>query len=229
VRVFCFPYAGGGCSTYSAWSALLPEEIEVCPVQLPGRETRITEPPYTTIEALIPPLVEALLPYLDMPFALFGHSMGALISFEVARYLSEQYAQLPVRLVVSAHRAPHLPDTKAPIHHLPAKDFVHELLRLQGTPAEAASHDELLQLILPTLRADFTLCETYTYQQAEPLSCPITALGGLQDHAVPRSHLEAWQAQTKATFQTRFFIGNHFFIKTAQHEILRTLTRELLT
>src|SRR5205814_4666171 len=172
LRLFCFPYAGGGASIFRTWSENLPPEIEACPIQLPGRESRLLEAPFSQLFSLIEPVAQALLPYLDMPCAFFGHSMGALVSFELARYLRRQHGLSPVHLFVSGRRAPQLSDPDPPIHPLPEAEFLEELRSLKGTPEEVLQNTELLQLLLPLLRADFAVCETYAYAPETPLLCP---------------------------------------------------------
>lgn len=226
-RLFCFPYSGGSASIFVPWARALPASIEVWPIQLPGRGARLSEPPFTQMNALVQALFQAILPYLDKPFIFFGHSMGALLSFELARYLRRHAGLLPVHLIASGHRAPQVPDPDPPIHNLPEPAFLDELRRLNGTPEEILHHDELRQLLLPTLRADFTVCETYAYTNDEPLECPISAFGGLQDKDVARYHLEAWQLQTRSTFTVRMFPGDHFFLNTARSLLLQALVREL--
>ncbi len=227
IRLFCFPYSGGSASIFAAWAEIMPAAIEVCPIQLPGRGTRVSTPPFTAIEPLIVATVEALLPYLDKPFALFGHSMGALISFELARFLRRHHGLSPVHLCASAHRAPQLPDRGPMLHALPEPEFWEELRRLNGTPPEVLRHDELRALIQPLLRADFSVCETYAYAEDAPLACPILALGGLQDSDVTRDDLAPWRAQTEGAFAVRMLPGDHFFINTARQLLLQTLARDL--
>lgn len=227
LRLFCFPHSGGSAAVFASWQQRLPATIEVWPVQLPGRGKRLSEPAYTHLPLLIEALHAAMLPYLDKPFAFFGHSMGALVSFELARHLRRNAGRSPAHLIVSAHRAPHLPDPDPPVHHLPEPALLAELRRLNGTPAELLEHAELLELLLPTLRADFALCETYTYTDDRPLDCSIAALGGLEDHDVPYEHLAAWRIQTQATFTLRMFPGDHFFLNTTRPLLLQTLVHEL--
>lgn len=230
VRLFCFPYAGGGASIFRTWSALVSPEIEVCPVQLPGRESRLLEAPFSSIHPLIEVLVPTLLPYLDdMPYALFGHSMGTLICFELARSLRHTAsASPPLALFMSGHRAPQLPDSDSPTHHLPEPEFIEELRRLQGTPEEFLQNEELLRLMLPLLRADFALCETYVYQPEEPLTCSICAFGGRQDTEAPSATIAAWREQTRGAFKQRFFAGSHFFLHKEQRSLLQVLSQDLL-
>jgi len=225
LRLFCFPYAGGGASIFRTWSDGLPADVEVCPVQFPGRGTRLMERPFTQLSTLIEALAQGLAPLLDKPFAFFGHSLGALVSFELARQIRGQYGTHPVRLFVSGGRAPQIPHRAAPIHTLPDKEFLLELRRLNGTPSELLNHEELMEIMVPLLRADFALYETYQYSTDAPLSCPISAFGGLQDHRVNDHDLEAWRAQTSSAFALRMFPGDHFFLK--QPLLLRVLSHEL--
>ncbi len=227
LRLFGFPYAGGAASIFYTWPDGLPRDVEVCPVQLPGRQDRIREAPFTQI----PPLVQAILPeirpHLDLPFAFFGHSLGALISFELARQLARKNDPGPVRLFVSGHRAPQVPDPDSPIYHLPEAEFIEELERLNGTPKMVLENPELMQLFLPLLRADFSAAETYAYTAGAPLDCPISAFGGLQDHKVRQDDLAVWQKQTRRTFTLRMFPGDHFFLHSNQALLLQALSRDL--
>ncbi len=227
LRLFCFPYAGGGAPIFHTWSDGLPAEVEVCPVQFPGRGTRLREPPFTQLSPLVRALAQALSPLLDTPFAFFGHSLGALVSFELARQLRQQHSLEPVCLFISAHPAPQIPSSRPPMHTLPEREFLEKLRRLGGTPTEVLEHEELMQLVLPVLRADFAVYETYAYSAEFPLSCPISAFGGLHDRSVNRSDLEAWRAQTHAPFSLRMLPGDHFFLNTAKPLLLRLLSREL--
>jgi medium-chain acyl-[acyl-carrier-protein] hydrolase len=228
LRLFCFPYAGGAASIFYTWPDDLPKDVEVCPIQLPGRQDRIRETPFTHVTPLVQAIAPAIRPYLDKPYAFFGHSLGTLISFELARLLAAQNDPGPVRLLVSGHRAPQAPDPNPPIHHLPDAEFIEELERLNGTPEMVLENPELLQLFLPLLRADFTAAETYTYTAGAPLDCHISAFGGLQDDKVSRDGLAAWQEQTRRTFTLRMFPGDHFFLHSARALLLQALSRDLL-
>jgi medium-chain acyl-[acyl-carrier-protein] hydrolase len=227
LRLFCFPYAGGSASIFRQWAQSLPAGVEVCAIQLPGRGSRLLEPAITRIPRLITAMAPALLPYLDKPFAFFGHSMGNIISLELARYLRRKLKIEPVHVFVSGSRAPQLPDTEPRSYDLPEADFIKYLRRLNGTPTEILEHPELMGLLLPVLRADFELVQTYAYAHAKPLACPITAFGGLLDKEVGRRRLEAWREQTAAHFSLNMVPGDHFFIHESQSLLLATLSEEL--
>ena len=227
LRLFCFPYAGTGAAIFRTWSGGLPADIEVCPIQFPGRATRLAETPFKRLSLLVQALAPAVVPLLDKPFAFFGHSLGALVAFELARQLRRQSDVQPVRLFVSAARAPQTPLRHRSIHALPEGEFLLELRRLNGIPGKVLQHAELMQLMLPMLRADFAVFETYAYSTEPPLDCCISSFGGLQDHRVTRGDLEAWRDQTSASFSLRLFPGDHFFMNTTQLLLLQVLSQEL--
>ena len=227
LRLFCFPYAGGGASIFRDWAASLPASVEVCPIQLPGRESRIQERPFHRVTALVSALSCALQPYLDKPFAFWGHSMGALIAFELARQLRRENKPGPLHLLVSGHRAPQLPDSVPPIHQLPEREFVRELRLLNGTPETVLQHAELMQLMMPILRADFALAETYTYTVEAPLDCSISVFGGLQDERVGNNDLKPWQEQTWQDFSLRLFPGDHFYFHSHRSQLFLAMSEEL--
>ena len=229
LRLFCFPYAGGGASIYRAWPDHLPPDIDVCSIRLPGRENRLKEAPFTQLPALIQALMGVLSEHFDKPFLFFGHSLGALISFELARALRECQSPGPAQLFVSGCRAPQLPDREPPMRHLPDPEFVAGLRRLKGTPENVLHHRELMQLLLPTLRADFALFETYAYEPQEPLDCPIFAYCGLEDTKTGRDEMMAWRAQTRGAFSLRMFPGDHFFLHRDQAMLLQVMSQEIRT
>ena len=185
------------------------------------------EPPFSELSLLVEALTVALLPLLDKPFALFGHSLGSLVCFELARQLQTKHQARPIRLFVSAGPAPQIPHRGLPIHNLPEEEFSAELRRLNGTPGELLNHKELMEIVLPSLRADFALYESYRYLSGLPLNCPISTFGGLSDQRVKHGDLEAWRDQTSVSFSIRMFPGDHFFLKTTQPLLLRALSQEL--
>ena len=227
LRMFCFPYAGGGASTYRGWGASLPHEVEVCPVQLPGREGRLREQPFTRPEEMITAVADALITWLDLPFVFFGHSMGGMIGFELARELRRRGRTLPLHLFVSGRRAPQLPARDEPIHNLPEPEFIERLRELEGTPEEVLQHAELMKLLIPLLRADFAVNETYEYTEEPPLDIGISAFGGLSDVDVSREDVEAWSVQTRGRFRMRMMPGGHFFLHIHKDLILESVARDL--
>ena len=181
---------------------------------------RLKEPAFTRLSPLVRVLATALHPVLDVPFAFFGYSMGALISFELARYLRHADMPEPIHLLVAAHRAPQLPDRRPPIHHLSDDVLLDRLTQLGGTPQEILQQTELMKIMLPIIRADFALCETYSYAADEPLDYPITAFGGLKDTSVSEQELQAWREQTRNTFALHMIPGDHFFIRSHVQALL---------
>ncbi|MEC4814646.1 MAG: beta-ketoacyl synthase N-terminal-like domain-containing protein [Scytonema sp. PMC 1069.18] len=227
LRLFCFPYAGSGASIFYSWLEELPNNIELLPIQLPGREDRLGETPFNRLKPLIETLIPQLSSYLDAPFVFFGHSLGALIAFELARELRKQNLPTPVQLFVSGSRAPQVPDLDAPIHKLPEPKFLESLRRLNGTRDEVLQNPEVMQLFLPALRADFAILETYFYSTQEPLNCPITALGGKEDSRVNPEQLAAWREQTHSEFSIKMFPGDHFFLHSDRTLVLQTIVQEI--
>jgi surfactin synthase thioesterase subunit len=227
MRLFCVPYAGGAANIYRRWTESLGAIVEVWAIELPGRGSRLRERPFTTLPDLVQNLGPAFRPYQDKPFAFFGHSMGAIISFELARYLRRERLRNPLHLFVSGCRALQLPDSRPPTYDLPEAEFMEELRRLNGTPGDVLDHPEMMEFILPLLRADFALTQTYEYTHEPPLDCPITAFGGFQDEEINRASVEAWQAQTTSVFSSYLLPGDHFFLDSSRTALLEVLAREL--
>jgi surfactin synthase thioesterase subunit len=187
----------------------------------------LAEPPFTEMRPLIETLVEVSLPYMEEPFAFWGHSMGAVISFELARELQKQSLPGPIQLFVSGRAAPQIQDPEPPIHQLSDESFIEELRGLEGTPEAVLENAELMQLLMPTLRADFALIETYNYLSGKPLDCPICAFGGRGDKRVSPEDLLAWHEQTNSCFSVDLLPGDHFFILNESDLVLQTLSRKL--
>lgn len=227
LRLFCFPYAGGGASIYYQWPRGLPPEVEVCAVQLPGRESRLIEEPFSRIPELVAKLAEELGPFMDRPFAFFGHSNGAVMGFELARTLRREGRRMPEHLFMSGRPAPQLPLQDPPIHALPHDDFLRELRRFKGTPEEILQNAEIMELVAPLLRADFALGETYEFVPDEPLAVPLSAYGGETDDEVSVDEVAAWREQTSAAFSLKIFPGDHFFLNGDRDQVLAELSREL--
>lgn len=230
LRLFCFPYAGGGASAYFAWSrALRDDPIEVVAVQPPGRENRLREEPYRDLASLVAALDAAIAPRLDRPFAFFGHSMGALLAFELTRRLRESGGPLPAHLFVSGARAPDLADDDEPLHPIADDDAFLEAVatRYGGIPPIVLENAELRSVILPALRADMTLTESYVYRDTPPFPCDIAAYGGADDARVGEARLARWRGWTSGDFSCRQYEGDHFFLNSARDALVAHVTTRL--
>lgn len=229
LRIFCLPYAGGGASIYRPWVRHLPAEVQVCPIQLPGREERLRETAFTQVPLLVETVAEALTPHLDLPYVLFGHSLGALLAFELARELRRRELPAPQHLYASAARAPHLPPRERAIHALPEAEFVAELCRRYGGMPDAVLQSaELMAMLLPILRADLTLLETYHHLPEPPLACPVGALTGTGDPHVRREEVAAWREHTSGGFTLQLMPGGHLYLKDDPTAVPRALARGLV-
>ena len=228
LRLYCLPHAGGGAAVYAAWANLLPPDVELCRVQLPCRENRRREAPFIAMTPLIEALAEELRPHLNLPFAFFGHSMGALIAFELARQLRRGGGLLPAQLFVSGRWAPHWPNPDPALAHLPDPEFIAALrVRYNNIPDIVANDPDLLAIYVPLLRADVTLLDTYVYTPDRALDCPIIALGGADDARVPRASLEAWQEHSTQSGLVQQFPGGHFYLQSGRPALLNVLAQEL--
>ena len=228
-RLFLFPYAGSGPAAFGKWSAGLPDNIEVWIAHYPGRGSRHTEPPLRQVITLTDKFAQAIQSLLDKPFALFGHSLGGLVAFELARQLRKQNLPGPQTLFISACGAPQLLDPHPPIHTLPDREFLQALQELKGMPVEVFNFPELIELLLPALRADFEAVENYQYpSDGLPLNCPIVAFGGLDDPRVSQERLEGWAMHTNAGFKSQFFPGDHFFIHGMKEALLQSIAKEII-
>ncbi len=224
LRLFCFPYAGGGASIYNGWSAALPADVELCALQLPGRERRIQEPPMRQLSTLVDALEPVLAPLLDKPFVFFGYSMGTRIALALAQRWQAQGAPLPLGMVMAAASAPHTPRPSRA--DLDDARFIELLRSYEGTPSEVFAHRELLDMVLPTLRADFSLADARL--PPLPVRCPLSAWAGLTDAHVTPEGLEQWRELTTGDFQVRHFPGGHFFLRNAREALLGALREELV-
>jgi surfactin synthase thioesterase subunit len=224
LRLFCFPYAGVGASAYFAWRGLHPG-IELIVAQLPGRENRFGEAPLREMSAIVAELAEAIRPYSDRPCAFFGHSMGAVVGFELARRLHSEGLPGPVHLFVSGRPAPHRPELLPPIHDVPDNEFLEQIQRRwgNGIPKLVLHDPELLPMFLTILRADLAAIETYSNLEGRRLDCPITAFGGDEDPSVSPDDLCAWSVHTTGPFRWRMVSGGHFFIREQQQIIAKAV------
>jgi surfactin synthase thioesterase subunit len=229
-RLFLFPYAGGGPSAFGKWLGKLPPNIEGYIAHYPGRGSRSRESAICSLTVLVERLGQAIKPLLDRPYAFFGHSLGAMVAFELARQLREQKLPQPQALFVSACGAPHLDDPHPPIHTSSDSEFIRSLQQLNGIPSEILDYPGAMQLFLPMLRADFEAAETYHYDSSQPpLECPTLAFGGLDDPVVDRERLEGWASHTNSHFRSHYFPGDHFFINTAKEMVIQCIVDEIET
>jgi medium-chain acyl-[acyl-carrier-protein] hydrolase len=220
-RVICFPHAGGSAQAYRTFHKHLPADVEVCAIQPPGRDERGGEPAHRDLGVLVREVVEAIGPLLDRPFAFFGHSMGALAAFETTRALRTRGMPQPTHLFVSGRRAPQLAHDRAPLHDLDDAAFLDGLRRYEGTPDVVLRDPELAQVFLPTIRADVCAVETYRFETAAPLACPIVACGGVGDPDVSRDHLARWREMTSGPFQLAMFPGGHFYLREREARVVQ--------
>jgi surfactin synthase thioesterase subunit/glycosyltransferase involved in cell wall biosynthesis len=221
LRLFCFPHAGGGAAAFHRWAERLPRGLVVVPMRPPRPAT-----PYT-MAGLVAVLGDSIQPYLDESFAFFGHSMGAIVAFELARLLRRRNLPAPRMLVASGARAPQFRRGHVPPPEPGEAEFVATLRRLEGTPSEVLDNPNLMELILPALREDAAIYRNYVYADEPPLDCAIRAYGGAEDPNVRREHLDGWAAETTAAFAVRVFPGGHFYLRTSRQEFLAALARDL--
>ncbi len=228
IRLIGIPNAGGGPALFRTWSNDLPPEIGVYPALLPGQGSRLREQPPIHIQTMVRDLGVALEPYLNEPFALFGYSMGALVAFELARYLRQHGRPQPLYLFVAARRAPHVLDAAPPLHELPDGSFLRGMqARYGGIPQAILQDAEMLAAFTPVLRANFTMIETYHYADAPPLDIPIVAFGGTRDLTTNETDLMAWGDQTHRSFAHHIYPGDHFFIQQHQHAVMEVIRQTL--
>jgi medium-chain acyl-[acyl-carrier-protein] hydrolase len=228
VRLFCFHYAGGSASAFKEWKDDVAECSELTAIQLPGRENRYSEQLLYDIDHIINDLYLNILAYLDKPYVFFGHSLGAIIAFELTRVLRRSGKPQPKHLIIAGTRAPHIDRSKDAIHTLDDTRFTNKLMMYNGISQSLLEDKELLGIFLPIIRADFCLSETYKCESQKPLSCPITALGGSSDFTFPHAELLEWKDHTLGTFVDYKLNGDHFFIKSSYREVIKIVNNVLL-
>lgn len=220
LRLFCFSYAGGSAASFMPWQEALGPDIEVCAVQLPGRGARFSEAPYTSMPDLVNAIAAVLKAHNTLPFAFFGHSLGALIAFELARHCQRQTQAMPEQLIVSGCNAPQMRNKTRDLHAMHDAALIKELQRYNGTPPELLQNRDLMELVLPTIRADFALAEKYHYSPSAPLNIPLTVLAGRDDEHTSSAQVEAWQREVTTKCHVDWFEGDHFFLQPKLHEVL---------
>jgi medium-chain acyl-[acyl-carrier-protein] hydrolase len=226
LRLFCFSFAGGSVSSFAGWRKQSDNGFEVCPIEYPGRGSRFKESGCGTLAGLVEIIAVDLRSELQEPYALLGHSFGAIVAFELTRLLKSSNAPMPVRLFISAIRAPHLPQPEK-IHDLPEREFLAKLKSYDGVPQEALQNSELLSLVVPVIRDDFRLYEQHVYQNDDPLPVPISVLGGSQDTKVPAADLMAWSQHTHKSFRCHFFPGGHFFLYEPRFSVMKDIKEDI--
>jgi surfactin synthase thioesterase subunit len=227
-RLVCCHHAGGTASTFRSWSARLPDWIELWAVQLPGRESRVKEPLVEDLHEITARLAPSVVDHLaDRPLALFGHSMGALVAYELARRLSAHNRSWPDWLFVSGRNAPHRPRVTDSMHLADDETLVGRLREIGGTPELVLQDPGFREMLLPIYRADLAVCNTYEHHLGEPLRCPMTILGGADDTEASPDGLAAWSELTTGVTEQITFPGGHFFISTSSSEVLELIEKRL--
>ncbi|MCZ1012581.1 alpha/beta fold hydrolase [Streptomyces lydicus] len=222
--LICLPYAGGGPQTYQGWGELLGASYEVLAITPPGRGRRFGEEPCRDLSSLVTSLTDALAEVLQGPYTLFGHSLGATVAFELCREIRRRGLRMPQGLVVSGRQAPDLPWCHRPISGLPDAEFTEALRDLGGTPEAVLAQPELMRLVMPSLRADFAMVESYDHRSEPPLDVPILALSGTEDDRASMERMAGWAAQTTASFAARPVRGGHFFVDTETVAVTRLVS-----
>jgi surfactin synthase thioesterase subunit len=219
-RLFCFPHGGGSAAEFVRWSRHLPN-VEIVAVQLPGRGSRLAEPALTRMDELVAALVQAM--PTGAPYSVFGHSLGALVAYELVQELCRRDRRLPDHLIVSGFPAPSTPRTEPPVHHLPDDELINEVGRRHGgVPAEILADPELTAMMAGYLRADYEILETYAWRPDPPLPVPVTVFGG-RDDVIDADALRAWQRHASGELTLRLFPGDHFYFRQHEMTVLRAL------
>ncbi len=212
---------------YHGWQKDLPSSLEVCPVQYPGHGTRFREELFTDLTLLADATAEGLRPLVEGPFALFGHSMGAVLAFEIVRRF-EKMGLSPNALLLAGARAPHLRPEEPLSYDLPDPEFLAELRKINGTPPEILDDREAMEFLIPILRADFQAMETYRVTPAPQLRCPISVFGGCEDHKVTTEHLDGWRDHSIGPFSRTLIEGTHFFVNESRAQLVKYIGQLLL-
>lgn len=227
LTIVCFPFAGGDASFYQNWATEIKADVQIISIQFPGRANRFLETPYKDLNNLIDELTKDWGYFIKTPYVLFGHSLGGLTIYELTRILNENNQLRPLHLFISGCKAPHLLKNKER-YLLPKQAFIEMIKELDGTPKEIVENQELMDLLVPMLRADFQLIETYTYlEKQKQLSLPITLMGGTEDPEVGMEDLEAWKSVIEGPCKLQLFQGGHFFLKDSEKEFFDFINTEI--
>jgi len=227
LTLYCLPYAGGSAALFRPWLNAPPAGLSIVAIQLPGRRERLHEPPTTSARAMAERLGQALLPRLDGPFALFGISMGALIAFELAHWLGRR-AVVPAHLFVASYPSPRRTLARQPVHGAPDEVVVKALRELGVTPPEILADKEMLELLLPTIRADLAVTETYAYADRGRLPVPITVFRGITDVHLPPDAADEWRWETSGGFAVATADSGHFLLPEHGEQILQRIAITLV-
>ena len=225
LRLFCFPYAGGSAQIFSKWADFLPQAVDIFAIQAPGRGRRFSEKPIASLKSKMQILHQEILPYTDIPYMFIGHSNGALLAYELARELQKSGNCNLQHIILSAKRAPHLPDIKQPIHDLSQSEFVSKLKEYDFTPNEVLANEELMELFSPMLRADFALSETHDFDQGLKLQTDASLFWGNEDEDVPLDDVLAWKELIDGEVNLVEFNDGHFFISHSEEMFLREVNK----
>ncbi|MEW1612387.1 MULTISPECIES: alpha/beta fold hydrolase [unclassified Streptomyces] len=227
LRLVCLPHAGGTATLFHGWAGLLPDAVEVLATQYPGRQERFREPCASSMTELADAITDALEPELDVPVAFFGHSLGSAVAYEVARRIDDRHGVVPVRVVVSGRGAPHTERAGGTLHLLDDERLVAAARRLGDVGSAVYDDPDLRPLLLPSLRADFRIIETYRPLDATPLRAPVTAVGGTADPGCTLPELLSWSALTTDSYEHRLFPGDHFYLVPQEEALVRFLAERL--
>jgi surfactin synthase thioesterase subunit len=232
-RLFCFPYAGGAGAVFNGWRQYLDNRIDMHAVELAGRGRRIYDPLYDSMEEAVDDVLKIIAGRLnEIPYALFGHSMGGILAYELTQQIRERNLPQPLTLFISGRGAPHIPYEcdKKMLHRLPEEDFKKEIIQLGGTPKEFFEHPELLDVLLPMLRSDFKIAETFEDTGADdirPLDIDITVFIG-KNECVTAEQMHGWKDHTNRVCTLCYFEGEHFFINEETEKIVKIINQTLL-
>lgn len=229
LRLFCFSYAGGGTAVFQRWRTQLAPQIEVCPVLTPGREGRFREDCIDDFDTMVSHIITAITPWLDQPFAFYGHSMGSLLAHAITQQLRKKHLPKPLHLFVAAHRAPHLKYRFPSVQAASNDRVVAWLNRFQGIPEAILDNEDIMKIMLPRLRADLAVCESFQYRDTDVLDCPITAFSATEDTIVTNADIADWHTHTRAEFELIEIEGPHLFIRDSHNPCLSIIQKRLLS